>query len=495
LQASNSDKLYETLAIDGNKKLGGDDFDKAIFDIIVKHLNNKSGIDFATEETYVNSGLDDIEDYYCIRSILLEEAENAKLSLSEEDMCEISKANLFFYQGKYHNLELTISRDDFIKGMESNLTIIKQTIQRVFQNHTISKEEIDRVILVGGSCYIPAIRNIIKDFFGFEPYSDEDLSTLVVSGASLIANSDGIGIRINDIISHSLGIEVLAHNGKMELEKLLKKNDKYPCSNEKIFSTVSNNQEEVCINIWEGEIENDVNQNEFYGGFILDGIEKADAGVPKIKVKFDFDKSRILTVTAEDLSTKSKKEVIVKKGVHLSSVKAKPIDFTVLIDSSGSMRGREMELAKDACKKLVTNIIDLNTHKLALISFGDHAKIVSELTNNKEELIKRIETISSYGGTPMAEAFNLSNGILEISSNERISIVVTDGAPNNKQSVIKATNRAKQLAIRVIAIGVGSGVDSSYLKTITTSQNDYHYVDDMSSLEETFTSVINALQR
>ncbi len=95
----------------------------------------------------------------------------------------------------------------------------------------------------------------------------------------------------------------------------------------------------------------------------------------------------------------------------------------------------------------------------------------------------------------MTAAFNKSIQLLQNSSNEKIAIVVTDGAPNSRSGVISATTNAKNQGIRIIAIGVGGGVDSNYLKKITSSYEDYHYVDDMSKLKETFESVINALQK
>jgi molecular chaperone DnaK len=493
LQADNSEKLYKTLALDGDKHLGGDDYDQILYKELCRRFESVCGIDFSSLETYRAAGLNDEDDYYTISARLMKEAENAKIALTENESCDVFQDNLVYYKGGYKSLETNISREDFERLSLHLSDKIEKTIKKTLESAKLTASTIDRIILVGGSSYMPKIRQIVKKIFGKSSYSDQDLSTLVVKGAAILAEPGGLEIRVNDIISHSLGIEVYGDGKTAHLRRLLLKNAVYPCSAEDIFTTVSDNQDEVSINVWEGEAEHDVELNEFYGGFVLDKIEKAKAGVPQIRVHFDFDASRILTVTAEDLKTGSKKVVQVQKGVRLESEKSMPIDFALLIDNSGSMRGREMLLAKDACEKLVTQIINLDVHRLGLISFGYEVLTVCKLSQKKSELISAVRGIEASGGTPMGQAIHSGIDMLRVSSNEKVILIVTDGAPDNQKNTMTAAQEAKSKGIKVITIGVGGGVNSSFLQSIASSRKDYHYVDNMEGLADTFATVVNGL--
>ena len=174
--------------------------------------------------------------------------------------------------------------------------------------------QIDKVILVGGTAYMPVIQSYVRDLFKKEPYADKSLENLVVMGATLIADDEDDTIDVTDIISHSLGIEIVGNH----FEKILLKNDRYPISRSKQFTTGEDYQEDVSINVFEGEDEAVLENNEFYGKFYLDNIEKALAGVPRIEVEFSFDKSRDLHITAKDLNTGAQHTQTIKinKGVR-----------------------------------------------------------------------------------------------------------------------------------------------------------------------------------
>ncbi len=490
LKATNSTKMFDTLAVDGDHRLGGDDFDEMLFQHFLSLVQKDTGLDFSS---FQRSGLDDYEDYLLICLNLKKEAENVKIALSEELSYEASISNLFYTHGKDYHFNHIIHRNDFNNVCKPLLDKIRKITQKCLNESGLKVSDINRIVLVGGSSYIPAVAEIAEEIFHKKPYSDEDLSSLVVAGATLYASPKGIQTSINDIISHSLGIEVF-EKGKAELEKILYKNQKYPCEASKTFSTVSDYQEEVSINVWEGEIEADVNLNEFYGGFVLDGIEKAKAGIPEISVTFSFDSDRILTVTAKDLKTQVSKTVQVQKGQRLESNKSKPIDFVVMIDTSGSMSGNPIQLAKNACINLVNDMIDLNYHRLGLISFGSASQIISDLSQDKVHLISKIQTINTSGQTNMTAAFHHSADMLKSSTNSKICILVTDGYPDCSSDVLSVSKKVKEKDIRCITIGAGD-IDKNFLMEVASAKTDFHYVNDMSGLKNVFENVINSLQR
>lgn len=296
---------YTNLATEGDRYLGGDDFDKILFEMCLKKIRQTAGgVDLADED---EPGLSS-EDFLRARQRLLMECELAKIELSEAEDVLIEISNLFEHRGKPYHFSLTVSRDDF----EAECSVLLNKIQRIVKN-CVSKtgdspSDIDKVILVGGTSYMPVIRNFVADFFNKQPYADMDLSKLVAMGAALVADDEKNGIQIRDIITHSLGIRLKDDR----FSKLLEKDKFYPISNSDIYSTVSDYQEAVEIKIYEGEDENDINNNTYYGCFSLENIESAPAGVPEIKVSFYFDKSRDLHVKAEDLRTGSNGSILVQ---------------------------------------------------------------------------------------------------------------------------------------------------------------------------------------
>jgi len=295
---------FNTLAIGGDNKLGGDDFDNHILEYLLKFIRKDKGINLASLE---KSGLNEDEYRKAFQALIIK-AEEIKIELSEYDDVEIEIANLL----SGYNLTTSISRTEFEKISSVTIDKIKREIEKTLTEHSFSSSDIDKVVLVGGSARIPIVREFVTNLFGKTPYSDKPLDKLVAMGASIAAHDDNT-VQVRDIISHSLGIEILGSSGNFELEKMLLKKEYYPCSKDKIFTTTRNNQQEVKISIFEGDIVEDIDSNKFYGELTLDNIQAAPAGVPEIKVSFHFDNSRILTVIAEDLATGNKKEVTITK--------------------------------------------------------------------------------------------------------------------------------------------------------------------------------------
>ncbi len=283
---------YKTLLKGGNRSLGGDDFDKAIVNLIMSELRKTIGVDLSAR---VKSGLSANEYAKTLQKIYTE-AEKIKCALSSSEKEQVDIVNLFPYKNGLYDLHMTITRKEFLEEAVSQVHEIENVIRSSFEDTKFSEEDVDRVILVGGSANMPFVRDCVRKLFNKEPYANKDLSKLVATGAAILADEQwSKGIEQHNIISHSLGVELLGNR----MGKMLKQNDEYPCEKTRTFYTVSDYQESVNIRAYEGENTEDVTKNRYLGGFILDGIERAPAR-KEIEVRFRFDESCILHVMAKD---------------------------------------------------------------------------------------------------------------------------------------------------------------------------------------------------
>lgn len=483
--------IYRTISTAGDKRLGGDNFDRVVENILIERIKKETGTDFSSLE---NFGKNREEEFNLVRSILLNEAEKAKIKLSEDDDVVVTASNLFILNDSFYHLDTVVTRKELREKSDFLIEKIEAKVTECLKNKGLRPSDIDRVILVGGSCYLPFMAEIAEDLFeGKKPFSNMDLGTMVVQGATMVAlEHEGIK-ELEDIISHSLGIEIVGEDGNLEFEAILEKGDIYPIERKKIFTTVRDNQEQVQLNVYEGESIKNMSDNEFYGGFALDDIENAAAGVPKIEVTFKFNHSRVLTVIAEDLRTGARKEVKVKKGERVAG-QTTPVDFALLIDTSGSMRGAAIREAKRGCITLIEEILDLDRHRLGLINFGDQVNILTDLTTDRKKLVRCIEEITVYGGTNMTEAIIKSSKLLENSINQKVSVIVTDGGPNNRTKALAEAKIAMEKGIRMITIGAGQDVDHSYLKQISSTPKDYYHIDDIAELGNIFEKIVASIR-
>ncbi|MBF0232361.1 MAG: Hsp70 family protein [Desulfamplus sp.] len=291
-----SGNSYSTLAIDGDNKLGGNNFDDIILEMCFRQIRKTVGIDLSSFESSRLSK----SDYSQAKQRLILEAEHKKIELSSAEKVSIDIPNLFNKNNYVFHTE--ISRIQFEDAASPLIKRIERKIENCLREAAVNNvNNIHKVILVGGTSYIPKIQNCIQDYFNQAPYSDKDLSKLVAMGAAIIAD-DVSTVEIRDKISHSLGIRLLG--GKFY--PLLKKNEIYPISVSKVFPYRGKNSENFFLKIYEGE-DDCVANNEFYGSLNLKGIADLTAGKPKIQVTFSFNKNRILEIKAKNVASGDQK--------------------------------------------------------------------------------------------------------------------------------------------------------------------------------------------
>lgn len=478
---------YKTLMKGGNRSLGGDNFDQSVVNLMMSEIRKSIGVDLSKLE---KSGLSAGE-YSKTLQKLYSEAEKIKCALSNSEDEKVDLANVMPYKNGFYDLHMSISRRAFLNEAEEHVREIENVIRRSFENIDYSAEDVDRVILVGGSANMPFVRECVQKFFHKEPYAHMDLSKLVAMGAAILSDAElGNGIDLHDIIAHSFGLEIIGNR----MSIMLKQNEEYPCEFTNTFYTVYDYQEAVDIMAYEGEDTENVSKNRYIGGFTLDNIERAPAG-KEIVVRFEFDESCILHIMAKDPKTEIFKEVELDPTMEQrppEKNKTMPYDIVLLLDNSGSMYN-SLDTAKDACRRLVLEMIDMDLHRVAFITFESLVRRHNQLTHNKNDLISSIDSINVGCSTEMAGALRMASDELNNRQATPLVIIVTDGIPDSKSDATYQANLLKGNGVKIVAIGAGN-VDHDYLTSLVSGEQDYYPIKDMSGLAGAFKSIINSLR-
>ena len=298
------DGIFEVLSTDGDTHLGGDDVDYTLIDWMVDEFKKQSGIDLSKDSMAMQR--------------LKEAAEKAKIELSSSLSTEINLPYITVTENGPQHFTSTLTRAKFESLIEG---IINRTLipcESAIKKANINKEEIDEIILVGGSTRIPAIQKAVENFFGKVPNHSVNPDEAVACGAAIqgaILNGEkGVGdILLLDVTPLSLGILT---EGDM-MTKLIDANTTIPTTKSEIFTTAADMQTSVEIVVLQGERPM-AKDNKLLGRFHLDGIMPAPRGVPQIEVKFDIDANGILMVSAVDKATGKQQNIRIEGSSGLS---------------------------------------------------------------------------------------------------------------------------------------------------------------------------------
>jgi len=295
--------VFEVLSTNGDTHLGGDDFDQVIIDWMANEFRSAEGVDLKQDPMALQR--------------LKEAAEKAKIELSSSSTTEINLPYITAVNGVPKHLVMTLTRAKFEQLADSLIQACKVPCQKAMQDAGLSNSDIDEVILVGGSSRIPAIQQLVENFFGKAPSKGVNPDEVVAVGASIqgaiLNNEAGQDIVLLDVTPLSMGIETLG--GVMT--KLIDANTTIPVHKSEVFSTAADNQTEVTIHVLQGERPMAA-QNKSIGQFNLTGIAPARRGVPQIEVSFDIDANGILKVSAKDKATGKEQAIRIEASSGLS---------------------------------------------------------------------------------------------------------------------------------------------------------------------------------
>ena len=297
-----SDGVFEVHATRGNNRLGGDDFDQRVIDYIAEEFKKEHGVDLRADKMSLQR--------------LKEAAEKAKKELSSTMSTNINLPFITANQSGPLHLNMDLTRAKFEELISDLVKKTEGPVLDAMKDAGLNKDQIDKVLLVGGSTRVPAVQECIKRLVGKEPQKDINPDECVSLGAAIqggVLSGDVKDLLLLDVTPLSLGIETMGNI----TTRLIERNTTIPTKKSQIFTTAADNQTSVDIHVLQGERQM-AQDNITLGRFQLDGIAPARRGVPQIEVTFDIDANGIVNVTAKDLGTGKEQHITITSSTNMT---------------------------------------------------------------------------------------------------------------------------------------------------------------------------------
>ena len=383
-----SEGTFEVLATNGDTKLGGDDFDQAIFEYVMSEFKKETGIDLMNDAMAVQR----------VRSA----SEKAKIELSASTQTEINEPFIAMNDGVPSNLNITLTRAKFEELIAPLVERSIEPCKKVLKDAGLQASQINEVILVGGSTRVPLVKHKVEQFFGKKPNESVHPDEAVALGAAIqagIIQGDVKDVLLLDVTPLSLGIETLG--GVMT--RMIERNTTIPTSKSQVYSTAADNQDSVEIHILQGEREMAAD-NKSLGRFILSGIAPAPRGIPQIEVTFDIDASGVLHVTAKDKGTGKEQKITVQGNTGMSDDEIEKLVKEAEANREADKKKKESIEARNHADSLVYQSektlednkgkYDEKDGETAKSAIDRLKQVLADTNSSKEEIEEATKTLS-----------------------------------------------------------------------------------------------------
>lgn len=361
------DGVFEVKSTSGDTHLGGDDFDSRVINYLADEFKKDEGIDLRKDPMAMQR--------------LKDAAEKAKIELSSSQKTNVNLPFITANESGPKHLNIDLTRARFEQLIDDLVQKTVDPCKKALSDAGFNKNDIDQVILVGGSTRIPKIQEVVKEFFGKEPSKGVNPDEVVAVGAAIqggVMSGDVEDVVLLDVTPLTLGIETLG--GVMT--KLIEANTTIPTSKKETFSTAANNQTSVEIHVLQGERAK-AQDNRTLGRFHLDGIPPAPRGVPQIEVTFDIDANGVLNVSAKDKGTGKEQSIHIESSSGLSEE-----EIEKMKKAAEEHAGEDKEIRERTQKLNEADSLVFSTRK----QLEEHGDKISDANKKKiEEALEKVE--------------------------------------------------------------------------------------------------------
>lgn len=320
--------VFEVLSTDGDTHLGGSDVDEKVMNWLIDEFKNDEGVDISKDPMAMQR--------------IKEAAEKAKIELSSTNSTEINLPYITAVDGMPKHLVKTLTKAKFESLIDDLVQRTIEPCKKALENAKLGIDEIDEVILVGGSTRIPAVQEAVKKFFGKEPSKNVNPDEVVSLGASvqgaILNKESGVGdIVLLDVTPLNLGLETLGN----AMTNLIEANTTIPCKKTQTFTTAQDNQTAITVRVLQGNRPL-ASQNKQIGIFNLEGLMPAPKGIPQLEISFDIDANGLLTVTAKDKATNKEQSIRIEASSNLSEEEIKRMRAEAEANAEADKKEREI---------------------------------------------------------------------------------------------------------------------------------------------------------